>query len=151
MPAVAVVHFSGPPPTLGKGEAPCATGQSIETTTHRCAYEIRITSDERRALDAAAARAGVGPCSFARVAVVAALDLQPTLPPPRRRQPTETARALAKFLGEIGKIGGNLNQLARRANSGILVDAKLVEDAIQELRRLREAIVASRHDDGAAP
>jgi hypothetical protein len=111
---------------------------------------IRVTPEERRALDVAAKRAGVGPCSFARVAVMAALQLQPTPPPTRRRQPTEAARSLSKFLGELGRIASNLNQCARHANSGLGVDHTIIEEVKSELCRLREAIIATGKSDGSS-
>ncbi|MBM3095684.1 plasmid mobilization relaxosome protein MobC [Ensifer sp. T173] len=52
---------------------------------------------------------------------------------------------LAQALGNLGRIGGNLNQLARRANAGKLLghDAELAQtlvgiDALRD--RLREII-----------
>lgn len=112
---------------------------------------IRLTADERSALDAAAERARLGPCSFARVAVVSALDLTPTQPPRRRREPSEAARNLAQFIAHLGWIGNNLNECARAANSGLGIDFKAIEAATDELRRLREAIIADRDDQDGRP
>ena len=109
------------------------------------ALRIRLTEAERDALNAAAEVAGVGPCSFARVVVVTAVGQTPTPAPRPRRTPSEPARDLAKAIGEIARIGNNLNQLARAANSGFDLDPAIVTEATAELRRLRETIVAT-HD-----
>lgn len=95
------------------------------------------------ALDAAAAQAGVGPCSLARVLVVTAIGQTPTTAPRRRRKPGRDARNLAKVIGALGHIGRNLNQLAHCANSGFDIDPALIAEAKDELRQLREAIVAT--------
>nr|WP_283841347.1 plasmid mobilization relaxosome protein MobC [Bradyrhizobium manausense] len=56
---------------------------------------------------------------------------------------------MAKVIGEIARIGNNLNQLARAANTGFDLDPAIVTEATAELRRLRETIVAS-HDEGTS-
>jgi len=76
---------------------------------------IRLTPDERATIDDAADRAGLTAGSYARQAVMGA-------PAPRQvRRPPVERKELARLLGEVGKIGSNLNQLARAANSGVLV------------------------------
>ncbi len=62
-------------------------------------------------LDAAASRAGLTRASFQRVQTLG------TPPKTRstRRAPVDR-EMLAKALGQLGKVGGNLNQLARAAN-----------------------------------
>jgi Bacterial mobilisation protein (MobC) len=114
------------------------------------ALRIRITPDERVALDAAAAHAGVGPCSLARVLVVTAIGQTPTPAPRRRRKPSQAARDMAKAIAEIARVGNNLNQLAHAANRGFDLDPAIVEEATNELRRLREAIIASRDDSASS-
>ena len=51
---------------------------------------------------------------------------------------------------QLKRIGNNLNQLARSANSGFDVDPAIIQEAIVELRALREAIVTAS-DSEAAP
>lgn len=57
---------------------------------------------------------------------------------PARRFDQTHAVLLTRTLGELGRIGGNLNQLVRRANSGKLVghDAELFR-TLAELDALR--------------
>ena len=64
---------------------------------------------------------------------------------PARRFDQADAAILVRMLGELGRIGGNLNQLTRRANAGKLVghDANLATTlaGIDALRmRVREII-----------
>lgn len=110
------------------------------------ALRIRLSRLEREAVDAAAEAAGVGPCSWARVVVVTAVGQVPSPAPRRRRKPEKAARELAQVIGQIAKIGNNLNQIARAANIGFDVDPMLIKEATEELRLLREAIVFSSSD-----
>jgi len=112
------------------------------------ALRIRLSLAERDAVNAAAEAAGVGPCTFVRVVVVKAVGQTPTPAPRRRRVPKEGARDLAYVIGALGKIGNNLNQVARSANAGFDIDPEIIKEATDELRRLRETIVATC-DEGA--
>jgi hypothetical protein len=96
---------------------------------------IRLTPDERAAIDDAAGQAGLTSGSYARQAVMGA-------PVPRQvRRPPVERRELARLLGELGKIGGNLNQLARAANSGVLVYQGEIDTALGGLREVRDALL----------
>jgi Bacterial mobilisation protein (MobC) len=53
-------------------------------------------------------------------------------------------------IGALGKIGNNLNQLARSANSGFDIDPSIIKEATDQLQQLREAIVATS-DGGDSP
>lgn len=108
---------------------------SATTTT-----SLRLTSAERAALEAAAASKGLGPCSFARQAVMAACGRLATV----RRRPDRLAHALGQALGELGRIGNNVNQIARTANRGLPVPAEALEGCRRELSRLTGAVMALR-------
>jgi hypothetical protein len=96
---------------------------------------VRLSKDERAAIDAAADRAGLTAGSYARQAMLGA-------PAPRQvRRPPVERKELARLLGELGKIGGNLNQLARAANTGSLVYGTEIETALGGLAEVRTAIL----------
>lgn len=91
---------------------------------------IRLTPEERAAIDRAAERAGLASGSHARQVLMGA-------PAPRQvRRPPVERRELARLLGLFGNIGSNLNQIARAANTGDGVD---VVDLNRELAYLHEA------------
>jgi hypothetical protein len=98
---------------------------------------IRFTPEERAAIDAAAEKAGLTSGSYARQVLLGA-------PPPRqvRRPPVERAE-LARLLGELGHIGGNLNQLAHTGNLGMPVNGHSLAEALEALKLLRDAILKS--------
>jgi hypothetical protein len=98
---------------------------------------IRLSADERIVVDEAADRAGLTAGSYARQAILGA-------PAPRQvRRPPIERRELARLLGELGKIGGNLNQLARAANSGTVLDGVEIGAALAGLRDVRAAVLAA--------
>jgi hypothetical protein len=98
---------------------------------------VRLSADERTAVDTAAERAGLTPGSYARQTLLGA-------PAPRQvRRPPVERRELVRLLGELGKIGGNLNQLAKAVNSGALVYGGEIDAELGGLRELRKAILAA--------
>jgi len=98
---------------------------------------FRLTPEERAAIDDKADRAGLETGSYAREVLLGA-------PAPRQvRRPPVERKELARLLGEVGKIGSNLNQLARAANSGVLVYTGEIDTALGGLRDVRDAIMVA--------
>jgi hypothetical protein len=101
---------------------------------------LRLNPDERAALDAAADAAGLGPCSYARKAVMRAVGRSVSV----RRRPDILARTIGQALGDLGRIGNLLNQLARHAHIGGHVPAQALDGCKAELTRLTAAVMALR-------
>ncbi len=96
---------------------------------------VRLAAEERAAVDAAAERAGLTVSSYARQAMLGA-------PAPRQvRRPPVEKKELARLLGEVGKIGGNLNQIARAVNTGVVVPNTKIDEALDGLQTVRDAIL----------
>jgi hypothetical protein len=96
---------------------------------------IRLSPDERARIDDDAARAGLMPGSYARQVLLGA-------PAPRQvRRPPIERRELARLLGELGHIGGNLNQIARGVNFGDGLDMYELTHLLADLGPVREAIL----------
>jgi hypothetical protein len=96
---------------------------------------VRLSEDERATIDEAAERAGLMPGSYARETLLGR-------PAPRQvRRPAVERRELARLLGQIGHIGGNLNQLAKAANQNLLVHDGEIAAALRGLAEVREAIL----------
>lgn len=112
-----------------------------ETRRKTTTTTLRLTPEERAALVSAAEAAGVGPSSFARVATLRAAGRPAT---PGRKRRDVVAAALAPVLGELGRHGGLLNQLARHANSGGRVDPDRLDALRSEMERLTCAVMALR-------
>jgi hypothetical protein len=98
---------------------------------------VRLTEDERVLIDAAAERAGLAVGSYARQALLGA-------PTPRQvRRPPVERKELARLLGELGHVGGNLNQLAHHANAGMPVPRGDIAHALERLAEVRDAILSA--------
>lgn len=101
---------------------------------------LRLNPDERAALDAAAEAVGLGPCSYARRAVMAAVGRSASV----RRRPDGLAHAVGQALGDLGRIGNLLNQLTRHAHVGGTVPAQALDGCKRELACLTAAVMALR-------
>jgi Bacterial mobilisation protein (MobC) len=72
---------------------------------------VRCTADQHSAIHQAATRAGLSVGAFLRARVLGS-------PGPRSvRRPRVGQVELARLLGHIGKIGSNVNQIAKHANT----------------------------------
>ena len=98
---------------------------------------VRLSQDERAVVDAAAERAGLAAGSYARQVLLGA-------PAPRQvRRPPVERRELIRLLAELGKIGGNLNQLAKAANTRLFIRRREIDAALEGLQEVRNAILAA--------
>jgi len=105
---------------------------------------FRLTHTEREALKAAAASQGIGPATLVRRLAVEAGGLPP---PPVTIKRDALSIVVAKGIGELGRLGNVLNQLARVANARrtLSSDAAMAafERAARELAALRAALIAA--------
>jgi hypothetical protein len=96
---------------------------------------IRLSDEERAAIDEKAERAGLTTGSFARQILLGA-------PAPRQvRRPPVERRLLAQMLGQIGAIGNNINQIARALNRGRSPEDDYVKQTLGYLREIRDALL----------
>lgn len=94
---------------------------------------IRLTSDERGEIDGDAQRAGLTSGSYARDVLLGA-------PAPRQvRRPPIERQEVVRFIGQLGYIGNNLNQIARALNSGDEADNQALHQAFDDLHAMRDA------------
>ena len=95
---------------------------------------IRLTPAELAEAEEAASRAGLTLSSYGRAQMLSAL------PPRSVRRPPVEKELLAKVLGQLGKAGSNLNQVARAANLG-KDEFEEVQAAIAEVRLAAHAVM----------
>lgn len=94
--------------------------------------QMRVTPEERAQLEARAERTGMTVSAYMRHQCLGEAG-----PRAVRRPPVERA-ALARLLGQLGKCGSNVNQIARALNS----DRELMHDIPQTLAEIRAAALA---------
>lgn len=109
--------------------------QGSENRARSTHITIRLTPEERSAIDNAAERAGLKSGSYARQILLGA-------PAPRQvRRPPIERRELARLLGQLGAVGNNINQIARAVNSGDELDDDEFAAAMVDLRAMRDAVM----------
>lgn len=98
---------------------------------------VRFNEAEWQSLNARADSAGLSLGGYLRSVVL-------ETPPPRQsRRPPVVVQELAQLMGQIGKIGSNINQLARIANMGGWPEAALLEQAAADISWMRERLFAA--------
>ncbi len=104
------------------GEA--AARRGTENRQRQRHIDVRCDDAEHAAITAAAARAGMTVGTFARHSLTGAPVLRAI------RRPQVDRVELARALAAMGKIGSNINQLARAANGGTIpLEHELAEAA----------------------
>lgn len=111
-------------------------------------FSIRLSQEERAEIEKRAADAGLTIGGYCKSIIFNA-------PPPRRsRRPPIDKVELARLLGEIGRLGNNLNQIAHKLNMEVLIDLPELQSALKDLGILRASVVMAlgytedaHHDD----
>jgi Bacterial mobilisation protein (MobC) len=108
---------------------------------------VRLTAEELAQADALADRAGLTRAAFARAAIIGS-----TGPRAQKRTPADKA-TLLRILGELGRVGNNVNQLARAANAGLDIDQPALKQAITDIADMRETVrtALNRRPETPAP
>ena len=97
---------------------------------------VRCTEDERVLIDTAAARSGLSVGAYLRTLAVGKAG-----PRAKRRPPIGRAE-LGRLLGELGKIGSNVNQIAHAYNSrGRGPELDELVALRREIERIRDALM----------
>ncbi|WP_299682810.1 plasmid mobilization relaxosome protein MobC [uncultured Roseobacter sp.] len=109
-----------------------------ETRKRQAVLRIRMTDDEFAEVEALADKAELTPASYARSILLSA-------PAPRaRRRPSVNTQEVARLLGELGKVGSNLNQIAHHLNAGTGgAGSNSTAEAIADVRAMRDACLAA--------
>ena len=105
---------------------------------HRPApFSIRLSVDERAEIVRRADAAGLSIGGYWKSAVF-------NLPPPRKsHRPSVDRVELAKLLGNLGRVGNNINQLARILHAEGSVEIHELTQALNALTDMREAVMIS--------
>lgn len=103
-----------------------------ETRQRQRRFQLRVLETEYQQLHESAERAGLTIASYIRAKTLA-------IPTTRAiRRPVVEVQKLSKLLAELGRIGSNINQLAKRANSGDMPLAGDIRDTLAACRQVAE-------------
>ena len=97
-------------------------------------HPVRCTLEEFNAIAAKADKAGLSAAGFMRAAALGDAG------PRAQRRPPADHVALRQILGHIGRIGNNLNQIARALNAGELAKLPELKEALRACIDVRDAI-----------
>lgn len=115
------------------------TRQRTKTVT------VRVSAEERAQLEALSSRAGLAAGAFLRAAAFGGAG------PRAQRRPSADHAVLRQLLGELGRVGNNLNQIARTLNTGQSADLPELREALSAYLGVRNAIYRALgkepHDD----
>lgn len=95
---------------------------------------VRCTLEEFNAIAGKADKAGLSRGAYMRAAALGDAG------PRAQRRPPADHRALRQILGELGRIGNNLNQIARALNTGEKTSLPELQKALRAYLDLRQAI-----------
>jgi hypothetical protein len=123
-----------------------ASGSDKRRRSHQSL--IRWTDEEFTAISEKADKAGLAVAAFMRATALGN-------PGPRaQRRPPADHRALRQILGEIGRIGNNINQIARAINSGDQANIPELQGALRAYLEIRNRILdalGKNHGSDDAP
>jgi len=108
---------------------------------------VRLTKEERATLDDLSSRSGLAAGAFMRAAAFGETG------PRAQRRPPADHKALRQLLGHCGRIGNNINQIAKLLNSGVMPRIPELREALAAYLDIRNAILAAlaMKTDEAAP
>jgi hypothetical protein len=112
-----------------------ASGTGNRQRTKQCL--VRFTEQEFTEIAGKADRAGIASAAFLRAAALGS-------PGPRaQRRPPADHKALRQILGHCGRIGNNLNQIAKHLNTGGEANIPELREALTAYLEIRTAILAA--------
>lgn len=104
-----------------------------ETRQRNKVLQVRLSDSEFSEIEDMADRAELTPASYARSILLNA-------PAPRaKRRPAVDTVQVAKLLGELGKVGSNINQIAYQMNAGLPVGSNALTSALEDVADIRKA------------
>lgn len=116
-----------PARSYGKRKLPDARGKFVA---------VRCSTAEHAALTAAALQAGLSVGAYLRATALGNAGLRAVRRPPVEKE------ALARLLGEIGKLGSNVNQIAHAVNAtGDLPSWHELHDMTAAVQAMRGAVL----------
>lgn len=110
-----------------------ASGSETRQRTKR--RSVRFTADEFNRIATKADNSGLGFAAYLRAAA-----LDGDAGPRAHRRPPADHKALRELLGHVGRIGNNINQIARVLNSGEAASLPELKEALHAYLEIRNAI-----------
>lgn len=128
----------GEPDAMSEPAVPRRSRSGSDTRQRSERRTYRFTQDELAKLEADARAAGMTAPSYVRHLLTGG-----KAPRAVRRPPVEL-ETLRVLLGRIGKVGGNINQMAHKANTlNLLPPLEVLREIQRDMRAMRDAMLES--------
>ncbi|MFY0599305.1 MAG: plasmid mobilization relaxosome protein MobC [Cyclobacteriaceae bacterium] len=95
---------------------------------------IRLLPEEKKAFEQRCSDAGLTQADYFRRLCLEATPLR------KRKSPSVNTQLLTQYLAQIGKIGSNLNQIAKRTNAEIFPSSRELGKVTDDIMQLRTII-----------
>ncbi len=100
---------------------------------------VKMTPDQHGLVRSYARELGVTLSDFARARMLAVPDANVVY------RSNQTRKLMKQMIGQIGRVGNNMNQIAWKLNSGMVLDPldrKLHEEGVEALKQMRGVLVS---------
>lgn len=121
----------------GQNQAKKSHAQGSETRRRNERITVRLDKEERKILEEAAERAGVTLGTYVRSRVLAPEQIKTRAV----RRPSIEQEKLAQLLGQLGRVGGNIHQIAKRLNFQEHVANDEISVALSSFEEAAESIM----------
>lgn len=92
---------------------------------------IRLSEDDKKEFEKRCAESGQTQSDYFRQMCLSSKPLR------KRKAPHLNTELLLKYLGHIGKIGSNINQVAKETNGGFLPYTQRMEEIQKDVQHIR--------------
>lgn len=109
--------------------------EKLQTRNPR--FVIRLSTEDKERYKSRCQEAGLSQSDYFRLKCLEAKPLR------KRRSPNVNSQMLYQVLGQLGKVGSNINQIAKQYNSGFSQATENFEGIRQDLQALRKMVRAA--------
>ncbi len=116
---------------------------NIKTSKQYPRLSIRLSEKERLEIEARAQRSGLTMGGYCKHVIFN------TKPPRQSRRPVPEKAELSRLMGQVSRVGGNINQIARQLNMHSAIDVEEIHTAVSDISEARDAIMKALgyHED----
>ena len=105
-----------------------------KTTSKTTLFVVRLTAHEKKDLEKRSIDSGLTQSDYFRIQCLGKKPLR------KRRSPSVNAKLLYQTLGQLGKVGNNINQIAKQYNNGFSQANENMQLIQSDLQAIREMI-----------
>ena len=118
-------------------EAKKKTRSGSQTRQRQSGIMVRLTAEEREAIQTRAQAAGLTVGAYIRAVALGSEGVR------ARRAPPVNRELLAEALAALNRVGNNINQIAHHLNAGGISDRERIGDASAAIKTTTRAILAA--------